>query len=240
MPGAKTADNGTGSDAMRTAYRSVSDLPAEIPVFPLAGAILLPRATMPLNIFEPRYLAMVDAALRGDRVIGIIQPAGEGGATGSPQAPDAPLNRVGCAGRITGYQEIEDGRLLIVLTGLARFAPSIDRSQNAPYRTFRADYLEFANDLVAGAGEEEVDRDGLLKVLRKFLEGRQATVDWKQISSTGTEQLVNWLAIVSPFGSKEKQALLEAPTLKARAETLVTLAEMELASSGGGGGSRVQ
>ena len=222
---------------MRMAYRSMSDLPAEIPVFPLAGAILLPRATMPLNIFEPRYLAMVDAVLRGDRVIGIIQPVGDGGATGSPESPAAPLSRVGCAGRITAFQEMEDGRLLIVLTGIARFAPTIERTQDMPYRTFRADYLEFASDFVASAGEEDVDRDGLLKVLQKFLEGRQATVDWKQISTTGTEQLVNWLSIVSPFGAKEKQALLEAPNLKARAETLVTLAEMEMASSGGSGGS---
>ncbi len=226
---------------MRTAYRSVNDLPAEIPVFPLGGAILLPRATMPLNIFEPRYIAMVDAALRGDRVIGIIQPLGDGGATGSPESPEAELNRVGCAGRLTAFQEQDDGRLLIVLTGLARFVPSIERNLETPYRVFHADYLEFGGDLVPGAGEADVDRDGLITVLKKFLESRQATADWKQILATGTEQLVNWLSIVSPFGPKEKQALLEAPNLKARAETLVTLAEMELASSGGGGGgSRVQ
>ena len=225
---------------MRTTYRSINELPGEIPVFPLAGAILLPRATMPLNIFEPRYLAMVDAALSGDRVIGIIQPAGEGGVTGSPESAQAELTRVGCAGRITAYQEMEDGRLLIVLTGLARFALSVERTGEMPYRVFRADYFEFAGDLAAGAGEDDVDREGLLTVLKKFLDGRQATADWKQISATGTEQLVNWLSIVSPFGPKEKQALLEAHNLKARAETLVALAEMEMASSGGGGGSRVQ
>ena len=229
---------------MRTTYRSMGDLPAEIPVFPLAGAILLPRATMPLNIFEPRYLAMIDAALRGDRIIGIIQPQGEGGATGSPEQARAPLNRVGCAGRITAYQEMEDGRMLIVLTGLARFAPSSERTQETPYRVFRVDFLEFAGDLVPGSGEDDVDREGLLLVLKKFLDGRQATADWKQIATTGTEQLVNWLSIVSPFGPKEKQALLEAHNLKARAETLVALAEMEMASSGGSGsgsgGNRVQ
>ena len=227
---------------MRTTYRSMSDLPAEIPVFPLAGAILLPRATMPLNIFEPRYLAMVDAVLRGDRVIGIIQPVGEGGATGSPDSSTAGLTRVGCAGRITAYQEMDDGRLLIVLKGLARFAVAAERTGETPYRVFRADYLEFAGDLVAGAGEDDVDRDGLLTVLKKYLDGRQANADWKQISTTGTEHLVNWLSIVSPFGPKEKQALLEAHNLKARAETLVALAEMEMASSGSSssGGSRVQ
>ena len=225
---------------MRTTYRSMNELPAEIPVFPLAGAILLPRAKMPLNIFEPRYLAMVDAALSGERVIGIIQPAGEGGVTGSPESVAAELTRVGCAGRITAYQEMDDGRLLIVLTGLARFALSTERTGETPYRVFRADYLEFAGDLAAGAGEDDVDREGLLTVLKKFLDGRQATADWKQITATGTEQLVNWLSIVSPFGPKEKQALLEAHNLKARAETLVALAEMEMASSGGGGGTRVQ
>lgn len=226
---------------MRAAYRSMNDLPGEIPVFPLAGAILLPRATMPLNIFEPRYLAMIDAALRGDRVIGIVQPMSDGGATGALEQPGAELNRVGCAGRLTAYQELDDGRLLIVLTGLARFVPSVERHLDTPYRVFRADYLEFAGDLVAGAGEDDVDRDGLIAVLKKFLDGRQATADWKQISATGTEQLVNWLSIVSPFSPKEKQALLEAPTLKSRAQTLITLAEMEMATSGGGGGgNRVQ
>ena len=224
---------------MRVTYQNPADLPTDIPVFPLAGAILLPRATMPLNIFEPRYLAMVDTAMRGDRMIGIIQPAGDAGETGSPKAADAELKRIGCAGRITAYQELDDGRLLIVLAGVARFACRAETTGNTPFRRFNVDYLAFAHDLTPGSGEDEVDRDSLLTVLRKFLAGRQATADWKQIATTGSEQLVNWLSIVSPFGATEKQALLEAPTLKVRADTLVALAEMEMAASGSGG-SRVQ
>ena len=219
---------------MPASHKRVSDLPAEIPVFPLVSAILLPRATMPLNIFEPRYLAMVDAALRGERIIGMIQPAAEGGATGSPEGA-ATLCRVGCAGRITAFQELDDGRLLIVLTGIARFVLGSERSSGTPYRVFRVDYQPFTADLAAAADEADVDREKLLDVLKRFLDSRQATADWKQIGNTGTEQLVNWLSVASPFAPKEKQALLEAPSLKQRAETLIALALMELASSGAGG-----
>ncbi len=227
---------------MRATYQGINDLPAEIPVFPLVSAILLPRATMPLNIFEPRYLAMVDAALGGDRMIGMIQPAGEGGVTGSPEGGES-LCRVGCAGRVTAFQELDDGRLLIVLKGIARFVIRQERSSGTPYRMFRVDYQPFAADLAAATDEADVDREKLLDVLKRFLDGRQATADWKQIGATGTEQLVNWLSVASPFEPKEKQALLEAPGLKQRAETLIALAEMELASSGttgGGGSGRVQ
>ncbi len=225
---------------MRATYQSISDLPAELPVFPLVSAILLPRATMPLNIFEPRYLAMIDAALSGDRIIGMIQPTGEGGATGSPEG-EAALCRVGCAGRITAYQELEDGRLFIVLTGLARFEQGTERTARTPFRVFGVSYRSFAADLAPATDAAAVDREKLLEVLKRFLDARQATADWKQIGTTGTEQLVNWLSVASPFAPKEKQALLEAPGLKQRAETLIALAEMELATSGGGGGTgRVQ
>lgn len=227
---------------MRATYQGINDLPAEIPVFPLVSAILLPRATMPLNIFEPRYLAMVDAALGADRLIGMIQPTSEGGVTGSPEG-GAALCRVGCAGRITAFQELDDGHQLIVLKGVARFVIGSQQTSTTPYRVFRVDYRPFAADLAAATDEADVDREKLLDVLKRFLDGRQATADWKQISATGTEQLVNWLSVASPFAPKEKQALLEAPSLKQRAETLIALAEMELASSGtAGGGStgRVQ
>lgn len=220
---------------MLTRYTSSAEMPATLPVFPLAGAILLPRSELPLNIFEPRYLKMIDDSLRGSRLIGIIQPTGEGGMTGSPQGRSAELARVGCVGRLTSYQELPDGRLLIVLTGVARFSPREELSSTTPYRIFAASYDTFSIDFTPGDGEDLVDREKLLDTLKRFLDARQASADWKRIQQTGSEQLVNWLSLASPFQPKEKQALLEAPTLKARAEMLITLAEMDLAGTGSDG-----
>jgi Lon protease-like protein len=225
---------------MLTRYASVTDLPAAIPVFPLAGAILLPRAELPLNIFEPRYLKMIDDVIRNQRIIGIIQPVGDGGTTGSPQSRTAEIAAVGCAGRLTSFQELPDGRMLIVLTGIVRFRPAAELAATTPYRIFSADYAPFADDLKRGEGEDEVDRERLIETLRRFLGRRQATADWKRIAETPTEQLVNWLSLASPFDAQEKQALLEAPTLAARAEMLMSLAEMDAASGPGNPGNRLQ
>lgn len=218
-------------------YQTVSELPAEMPLFPLAGAILLPRATLPLNIFEPRYLRMFDDAIGGARIVGMIQPAGAGGPTGSPLEHSAELRDVGCAGRITAYQERDDGRLSIVLTGLARFRIQEERPLSRPYRVMTVDYLRYAHDLASAEEDESVDRSRLLDTLKRYLAQRNLKADWAAIQQTGTETLVNWLSVASPFGSAEKQALLEAVTLKERAEALITLAEMELATGGGGQGS---
>jgi Lon protease-like protein len=221
-------------------YRTAADLPQRLAVFPLRGAILLPRATLPLNIFEPRYLQMVDETMSGSRVIGMVQPEGSSQEE-SPVGRAVPLRRVGCAGRITGYQELDDGRLLITLTGIARFALREEMPLEKPYRVAGVAYDEFAGDLVSGAGEADVDREGLLKALKVYLEARNLKADWSAVSKSSTETLVNSLAVVSPYGPEEKQALLEASTLKARAETLVALAEMELAAAGvGGAGSTLQ
>ena len=217
-------------------YQTTSDLPGEIAIFPLAGAILLPRASLPLNIFEPRYLQLFDDVMRTTRLVGIIQPVGEGGPTGSPQERSASLREIGCAGRVTTYQEHEDGRLTIVLTGVARFRAGEERRVTHPYRVVAADFAAFADDLVAGHGEDNVDRERLLDTLRRYLTQRNLKADWSAITRTGAEQLVNWLSVASPFGAGEKQALLEAATLKDRAEALITLAEMELAAASGGGG----
>lgn len=221
-------------------YQSPNDLPERIPVFPLQGCILLPRASLPLNIFEPRYLTMLDDVIRGDRIIGIVQPAGEGGETGSPTDRAAPLRSVGCAGRVTAYQELEDGRLLISLSGIARFALLDEVQVTAPYRVFSVDFAGFAQDFIRGAGDDLVDRERLLDVLRRYLEARNLYADWQSIGRTSVEQLVNSLSIASPFGCSEKQALLEARDLKTRAETLITLAEMDLAAGNGGAGSTLQ
>ncbi len=221
-------------------YQQASDLPAELAIFPLAGAILLPRATLPLNIFEPRYLALFDAVMSGNRLVGMIQPQGVGGPTGSPQVRTAALYDVGCAGRVTTYQEHEDGRLTIVLSGVGRFRMLGERDVEQPYRVIGADFSGFAADLQSGLGEDDVDRERLLDTLKRYLAHRQLKADWTAVARTGSETLVNWLSVASPFGPNEKQALLEAPTLKLRAEALITLAEMELAASGTDPGSRLQ
>lgn len=223
-------------------YRRPSDMPGRLPVFPLRRAILLPRTTMPLNVFEPRYLAMVDDALRGDRLIGILQPV-EAGETEdletqeSPAGTTTPLRRVGCTGRIIAYQEQDDGRLFISLKGVARFEIREEATKETLYRIVRPGYDRFAADFMEGHGEESVDRPHLLRVLRRYLDAHRLEADWPLIKKSSNEFLVNSLAMMSPYGPEEKQALLEAVDLEARATVLVALAEMDLASSGEPGGT---
>ncbi|KAB1072141.1 LON peptidase substrate-binding domain-containing protein [Methylobacterium planeticum] len=205
-------------------YKGPADCPAVIPVFPLPGALLLPRGQMPLNIFEPRYLAMVDDALRTDRIIGMIQPDAEGG--GSPMVPR--LYRVGCAGRVTQFAETGDGRYLISLTGISRFRVESELATTTTYRRCQVSYDAFAADFEARAGEEAVDREGVLRALRDFVESNELQVDWAGIEEAPNEALVNALCMMSPFGVREKQAMLEAADLKIRAEVLIAVTEMEL------------
>ncbi len=225
-------------------YRRPSDLPPRIPLFPLRGAILLPRATLPLNIFEPRYLAMIDDVMSGARVIGIIQPAMSAETadsdTESPAGKTFDLRRIGCVGRVTAYQEQDDGRVLITLTGVARYE-IIDEAETAkPYRTASVTYDRFVSDFTEGLGEEQVDRANLLRVLRAYLDTNRLKADWNAILRSPSELLVNALSVMSPYGGEEKQALLEAPDLKSRADVLVALAEMELAANGGSPGGTLQ
>ena len=218
-------------------YRRPADLPSRIPMFPLRGAILLPRATLPLNVFEPRYLAMVDAALASHRIIGIIQPASGTQANESPAGRDVELRRIGCAGRLTSFQEQDDGRLLITLTGVTRFTLLDEAATDQPYRVASVSYDTFAADLTEGLGEQEVDRAHLLRVLKSYLDANRMRADWNSIQRSPSELLVNALAVMSPYGAEEKQALLEAVDLKTRADVLVALAEMDLASGGDAGGT---
>ena len=220
-------------------YRGPADLPRQIPVFPLLGAILLPRAALRLNVFEPRYLAMVDDAVAGARVLVIVQPASSGEGE-SPPGKAVPLKRVGCTGRLTAYQELEDGRLLITLIGIARCTLTDEIDSAKPYRLWSVNCEPFAQDFVAGAGEREVDRERLLTTLNGYLQARQLKADWSAIGNSPNEALVNALSVMSPYGPEEKQALLEAPNLKARAEVLVALAEMEMAARGDGSGTTLQ
>ncbi len=207
------------------AYARPSELPTTIPIFPLAGALLLPRRPLPLSIFEPRYLAMVDDALSGERLIGIIQPTDAEGA----EEPPTELFAIGCVGRLTQFAEAGDGRCFITLTGVARFRLIEDAPAATLYRQARVDFSGFSSDFHEGEGEGAVDRPSLLTALRQFAEANEFKVDWDDINKASNEALVNGLSMLSPYGSKEKQALLEAADLKARAEMLVAITLMELA-----------
>lgn len=233
-------------------YKSIRDIPTTLAVFPLRGCILLPRSGLPLNIFEPRYLTMFDAALKGHRLITIVQPQrvamaanddGDEDGDGerdSPQSSTVALRNVGCIGRISAFQELDDGRLITSLTGVARCDLIEEIFSDTPFRTYRLSVERFSGDLSPGSGEQQIPREHLLETLKRFLEARQLKADWASISRSGSETLVNSLSVMSPYGPEEKQALLEADTLKARAEMLIALAEMELAANGGNPGSTLQ
>lgn len=221
--------------ASNKTYLSPADLPPVIPVFPLTGALLLPRAELPLNIFEPRYLAMVDAALAGSRLIGMVQPD----ETVSATAHGPALHKVGCLGRLTEFSETGDGRYLITLTGICRYRIVEELTVTTPYRQVKIDASSFAADF-APAGEAEVDRSALLEALAAFLDANQLEADWEGIRQAGTETLVNTLSVMSPYGGPEKQALLEAETLKARADMLVAITQMLLARMPGDGEGSLQ
>lgn len=229
-----------GTVGLSDRYDRPSDLPPRLALFPLRGAILLPRATLPLNVFEPRYLTMIDDAISGSRMIGIIQPSGRGDELGDEESPLGKgfgLRRVGCAGRITSFQELDDGRLIITLTGIARFEVLDEATTAKPYRIVSVSYDRFASDLNQGLGEDEVDRPKLLRVLKAYLESNRLKADWNAVLRASNEFLINVLSVMSPYGAEEKQALLEAIDLKTRADVLVALAEMELASGSDGGGT---
>jgi uncharacterized protein len=223
---------------MNTTYKGPDALPDAIAVFPLPGALLLPRGQMPLNIFEPRYLAMIEDTLRSShRIIGMIQP--------DPAHPGADANkpnlfRIGCVGRITQFAESGDGRYLIQLTGVARFRIEEELPVSTLYRQCRVSYQPFVDDFVARKGEEQVDRKALLRALTEFLKANDLKADWEGIENAPNEALVNALAMMSPYDVAEKQAMLEAPDLKTRAEILVAVTEIELAKSKTPGETQLQ
>ena len=222
---------------MNAQYRGPIEMPGVIPVFPLPGALLLPRGQMPLNMFEPRYLAMVDDALRdGHRLIGMIQPdVAHAGSTDKPS-----LYKIGCVGRITQLAESGDGRYLIELTGVARFRIEEELKVATPYRQCRVTYAPFADDFIARKGENAVDRAALLAALTDFLKANDLKADWEGIERAPNEALVNALSMMSPYGTAEKQALLEAPDLKTRAEVLIAITEIELAKKNTEGEPQLQ
>jgi uncharacterized protein len=202
-------------------YQTIAELPGTIPVFPLAGALLLPRADLPLNIFEPRYLEMFNDAIKGDRVVGMIQPLTDG------EKPK--LSQIGCLGRIQSFTETDDGRLLVSLRGVCRFRMIREKRQLTFYRRIDVSYDDFAADLVLDNPGRTVDRDALVKAFRMYLEANNMTANWDEVAQVSTENLVNTLSQLAPYPVKEKQALLEAPDLSSRAEMLIALTELALA-----------
>ncbi len=222
---------------MNVSYTGPTDLPTVLPVFPLPGALLLPRGQMPLNIFEPRYLAMIDDAFAsGLRLIGMVQP--DPSAAGPESVP--PLYTVGCAGRITQLSETGDGRYLVQLTGVARFRIEQERGVTTAYRQCQVTFAPYAGDFVPRKGEAEVDRGAVLKALADFLTANKLEADWEGIKNAPSEALVNALAMMSPYGVPEKQAMLEAADLKTRAEILVAVTEIELAKKKTAGDTLLQ
>jgi hypothetical protein len=213
---------------MPQGYVRSSDLPQVIPVFPLDGALLLPRGQLPLNIFEPRYLNMIDDAMSGDRIVGMIQTVG-----GQRERPA--LAPVGCAGRITSYAETSDGRYLVTLTGVIRFRMTGELPVQTPYRQVRAEYAEFEADLKPPPEDFEFDRDRLLDALKAYLSHRSLDVDWETAQAAPEESLINSLSMALPFEPAEKQCLLEAGALSERRKALCALLEIDAADPSEGG-----
>src|ERR1700753_191914 len=202
------------------AYNSIDDLPNPIVMFPLSGVLLLPRGQLPLNVFEPRYLAMVDAAMSNSRIVGMIQSAEAEEKELKPK-----LSAVGCAGRITSYRETDDGRYLITLTGICRFRVAAELGTTLAYRLANPNYAPFAGDLVVN-DESDFPRDRVVDALKDYLSKRDLKADWRSVMSAPPETLVNALAMLCPFEPAEKQALLEAEGWQERVATLVALLEI--------------
>ena len=212
-------------------YVGSADLPGELPLFPLKGVLLLPRGLLPLIVFEPRYLAMVDATLAGNRLIGIIQPRFDVG--DDVEEGSAPLCEVGTVGRVTAIAETGDGRYQVTLTGVCRFRLTGEAEAGLPYRIGRIT-CDFPSDFELRAGEEEVDRAAFLAVFEAYLDANEMEADWDAVEKASTEALINTLSMMSPYGPAEKQALLEAPNLRMRAETLIAITEIALARAADG------
>jgi Lon protease-like protein len=211
--------------------KKITDLPETIPVFPLPGALLLPRARLPLHIFEPRYLQMVEDCMKTQgRLIGMIQPrdvpvAQSGGGT------EKRLHAIGCAGRLTGFSETEDGRYMITLSGMSRFRVVADADGFAPYRRCKVDWSPFARDIGDTEADRDFDRAAFMDLLGRYFQAMDLSTDWSSLKEAEPELLINSLSMLCPLAPEDKQALLEAPSLATRRETLVTL--MEFALRGG-------
>lgn len=204
--------------------KHTTDLPDTLPIFPLPGALMLPRARLPLHIFEPRYLAMIEDCLKTKhRLIGMIQPR-------ETPAGEARLQAIGCAGRLTGFSETEDGRYMITLSGMSRFRVKQEVQGFTPYRRCLVDWTPFTRDLGPGETDPGFQRDAFMAILSRYFAKMELSTDWGGLKDADVELLINSLSMLCPFSPEDKQALLEAPTLETRRETLVTLIEFALRS----------
>ena len=210
-----------------TTQVSTQSLPEELAVFPLRSAVLLPRGQLPLNIFEPRYLAMTDFALEHGRLIGMTRPRCD-------EDVNPPLYDVGCAGRITSFMETGDGRYLITLTGVSRFRVISDQLTDGGFRVARVDWGAYATDLHADQEESPHLREQVIELLMRYLEEVGLQADWDSIEGASAETIINSVAMSCPFAADEKQAILEARTINDRGQTLIALMEMAIAQRGGG------
>lgn len=209
-----------------------ADLPEFMPLFPLPGALLLPRARLPLHVFEPRYLALFDDALKTPgRLIGMIQPMDDAGKR---------LHSIGCAGRITSFTETEDNRYMVTLTGVSRFRLGEMVEGFTPYLRAKVNWDSFARDLGGAEQDPTLDREAFLNLLVRYFDIAHLQTDWESLKEADNELLINSLAVLLPFAPEDKQALLEAPSLTTRRETLVTLMEFALASPGDGTEDKLQ
>lgn len=217
---------------MSSGMKKPVDLPETIPVFPLPGALLLPRARLPLHIFEPRYLQMLDDTMKtSHRLIGMIQPREVPGG-------ERKLHAIGCAGRLTGFSETEDGRYMISLTGISRFRIREEVQGFAPYRRCAVDWAPFARDLGPVEEDPGFKRPAFLDLLGRYFEAQGLSTDWSSLKEAEPELLINSLSMLCPFSPEDRQALLEAPSLTTRRETMVTL--IEFALRGGSGDEVIQ
>ena len=204
-----------------------ADLPETIPVFPLPGALLLPRSRLPLHIFEPRYLTMLDDVLKTDhRLIGMAQPLGSH-SDGVPK-----LHAIGCVGRLISFSETEDRRYMITLLGVSRFRIIKENEGFTPYRKFLVSWDGFERDLGAAEHDKGFDREAFYRALHRYFEAEELRTDWESLKEASDEMLINALSMLCPFEPEDKQALLEAPSLETRRETLVTLIEFALRGGG--------
>ncbi|RUS63404.1 ATP-dependent protease [Pseudorhodobacter sp. E13] len=216
--------------------KHIRDLPDTIPIFPLPGALLLPRARLPLHLFEPRYLQMLEDCMKTpERLIGMIQTRD---VPASVAKPEARLHSIGCAGRLTGFSETEDGRYMITLAGVSRFRLREEVTGFTPYRRARVEWKGFERDQGGSEDDPGFDRAAFMDLLHRFFDSLELSTDWGSLKEADSELLINSLSMLCPFSPEDKQALLEAPTLTTRRETMVTL--IEFALRGGSGEETIQ